>query len=690
MAEPPPHPRPLGRLAGSTSPYLRQHADNPVDWYPWGPEALERAARVQRPILLSVGYSACHWCHVMAHESFEDETTAADMNAWFVNIKVDREERPDIDAIYQKVVALMGEGGGWPLTVFLTPDQRPFYGGTYFPDRARFGRPAFRDLLAALHRAWIERRDELEAQADRFMQGFSELAAIVDEELAGGATGIPLEDPRSRRAAAQVLASRVDPRRGGFGRAPKFPAAPALECLAALARREGGAAETALRLTLRHMAHGGIYDHLRGGFCRYAVDGEWLVPHFEKMLYDNALLVGLYADASVCWPEDEHARRVVTETVEYLVADMRASDGTFFSATDADSEGEEGRYFTWTPDELRDVLGDPDVADRFAAAYGVTAGGNFEHGRSILHLAQSIAAVAEQLGTSVDALRDELARARARLLVHRYGRVPPLRDEKVITEWNALLVSGLCRAAVAAQAWGDPGRAQAWTELATVTCGALVGRHVAADGRVYRASFRGVAHTRGYLEDVGALARACLDLHALVGDVDWLRTAVALAEHAMTHHARPGGGFFLGAHDAEPLIERTESQHDGPVPSGLAHLVEALARLELAEQASEPARAHLRATLARFSGAAREPFAYAGLLGAAAFAGPDVVSVRLSGAAEGRAVLAAVAARARLSGAPLVVWHEPGTDTPANAVVCRGQACGLPISDPAELRAALA
>ncbi|WAS93983.1 thioredoxin domain-containing protein [Nannocystis punicea] len=416
----------MNRLAQSKSPYLRQHAENPVDWYPWGDEALERARREDRPILLSVGYSACHWCHVMAHESFEDAETAALMNAHFINIKVDREERPDIDEIYQKVVLLMGQGGGWPLTVFLTPDHRPFYGGTYFPPVPSYGRPSFRQLLLALVDLWKTRRADVEGQAEQLLEGIRELSA-------GGQDGEgALVGPEPLAAAAHELVARIDPEWGGFGRQPKFPNATCLEVLM-LQNRFDGTGSDELLLTLEKMWRGGIYDHLRGGFARYAVDRVWLVPHFEKMLYDNALLLGLYADASLRWPEREFLRRVVRETVTYLEADMRGPAGTFYAATDADSEGVEGKYFCWTPAQLEEVLGSRDDAAFFAAVYGVDPRGNFEHGMSILHLAQPLAQIADALGMTAAALEARLAPLRAKLLAARYQRVPPLRDDKILT-----------------------------------------------------------------------------------------------------------------------------------------------------------------------------------------------------------------------------------------------------------------
>ncbi|MCA9711705.1 MAG: thioredoxin domain-containing protein, partial [Myxococcales bacterium] len=440
------------RLVDSTSPYLRQHAHNPVDWYEWGPEALARAVAEDKPILLSVGYSSCHWCHVMAHESFEDEATAALMNERFVNIKVDREERPDIDAVYQRVVQLMGEGGGWPLTVFLTPDQRPFYGGTYFPPQPRYGRPSFVQLLEAMDRLYHHDQARVARHTESFAEGFEALAGQAELEAERAAGDPAPEDPAALRLAVERLLPKMDEEWGGFGRQPKFPNPTALELLAALARRPGddpvvAKAGAALAHTLELMVRGGIYDQLRGGFARYSVDRPWLTPHFEKMLYDNAQLLPLYAEATCRHGDRTRWRRMVDDTVAYLEHDMQTEDGTFYAATDADSEGYEGKYFCWTPGQVREVLGDDALAEQFCAVYGVREGGNFEHGWSILHLAEPPEAWARRQGVPWPELDRRLDQARARLLAHRYTRVPPHRDDKVITSWNALLVSGLARTA---------------------------------------------------------------------------------------------------------------------------------------------------------------------------------------------------------------------------------------------------
>ncbi|MBZ5715512.1 thioredoxin domain-containing protein [Nannocystis pusilla] len=674
----------MNRLAQSKSPYLRQHADNPVDWYPWGDEALERARREDRPILLSVGYSACHWCHVMAHESFEDPETAALMNAHFINIKVDREERPDIDEIYQKVVLLMGQGGGWPLTVFLTPDHRPFYGGTYFPPVPSYGRPSFRQLLLALTDLWKTRRTDVEGQAEQLLDGIRELSA-------GGQDGEgALVGPAPLAAAARELRAKIDPEWGGFGRQPKFPNATGLEVLM-LQNRSDGTGEQELLLTLEKMWRGGIYDHLRGGFARYAVDRVWLVPHFEKMLYDNALLLGLYADASLRWPERGFLRRVVRETVAYLEADMRGPAGSFYAATDADSEGVEGKYFCWTPAQLEEVLGSRDDAAFFAAVYGVDPRGNFEHGMSILHLAQPPEVVAEGLGITEAALEARLAPLRDRLLAARYRRVPPLRDDKILTAWNGLLISGFVRAAMAAEQWGEPELARRSLALAEAAARRLLAAHVRPNGDVMRVDFGGDVHTRGYLEDLAFLARGLLDLHEATLDVAWQTAAAELARYALAHHAVAGGvGFYVTADDAERLIERTESQHDSAIPSGLGVMVEVLLRLDLAGVAPAGARAAAEACLQRQGAAIRQPFAFASLIAAAQFAAPEAVHVTLRGPspeAVGELARTVAAARPHVR-ARLAVSFEPG-EAPAAALVCRAQVCSAPLRDPGALREAL-
>ena len=684
----------MNRLAETTSPYLRQHADNPVDWYPWGLEAFARARAEDRPVLLSVGYAACHWCHVMAHESFEDQDTAALMNARFINIKVDREERPDIDAIYQKVVQLMGQGGGWPLTVFLTPDQRPFYGGTYFPPLPNYGRPSFRQVLLALSDLWQQRRGELDQQVENFSEGMADLARLADEDSRQVSVQHSLADASTLDAVARRLLLKVDDEWGGFGRQPKFPNATALELLMQASRSPAidvsEPSATAVLHTLTKMHRGGIYDHLRGGFARYSVDRVWLVPHFEKMLYDNAQLLGLYAEASRVWPNQGFLRDVVVETVAYLVADMRDVSGGFYAATDADSEGVEGKFFCWTPAQLRELLGEPQAAELFAEVHGVTTAGNFEHGLSILHLPRSLAEQAATRELSEPELRARLTPLRERLLAHRYTRVPPLRDDKLLTAWNALAVSGLLRAVEAAESWDRPELARDWLTLAEATTKYLVDHHITADGRVLRAAFAGHAHTRGYAEDLGALARACLDLHEHTLVPRWLQCARDLAHHALTHHASSSAGFYMTADDGEALIERSECEHDSALPSGLGLLVEVLLRLDLSDAGPPGARATAEAVMHRYRGAVAQPFAFASLLTASRHATPAAVHVKLLAESPAAAADLARQARAERAGlaAPLSLHYVHAEGLPA-AIVCRGQTCSLPLHDPAALASAL-
>ena len=436
------------RLIHETSPYLLQHAHNPVDWYPWGPEALGRAAAEDRPILLSVGYSACHWCHVMAHESFEDPDTAALMNELFVNVKVDREERPDIDAIYMEAVQAMTGRGGWPMTVFLAPDGRPFYGGTYYPPEPRYGMPSFRQLLRAIAEAWQERRREMESAGDRLADALKRSAALrpADTALAAGVLD----------KAAQNLMRSLDPYEGGFSDAPKFPQPMNLDFLLQNWRRTGDEKQRkAVTYTLAKMARGGIYDQLGGGFHRYSTDAHWLVPHFEKMLYDNAQLARTYLHAWQITGEPE-LRQVVEETLDYVLREMTSPEGGFYSTQDADSEGVEGKFFVWTPDEVLALLG-PDDGPLFSAYFDVTARGNFHeggHGANILHANDDLEDAAEKLKVSEEHLAGVIARGRSILFEARERRVHPGRDEKILAEWNGLMIHALAEAGAVSGAGG--------------------------------------------------------------------------------------------------------------------------------------------------------------------------------------------------------------------------------------------
>ncbi len=547
------------RLAGATSPYLLQHAHNPVDWHPWDMEALERARAEDKPIFLSIGYSACHWCHVMAHESFESEEIAALINEHFIPVKVDREERPDLDEIYMMAVQIMAGNGGWPMSVFLTPDLRPFYGGTYFPPEDRYGRPGFKTVLNALAQAWATRRDEVLESSD-------ELTALIRKHGAGPAGPRGGVDAHMIGDAVQELAAEYDPVHGGFGPAPKFPSAPAISLLFRHALRTGDDAARDMAVqTLDAMARGGIYDHLGGGFHRYSVDAAWLVPHFEKMLYDNAQLVEAYLDGYQV-TGDRGYRRVVQETLGYVLRDMQHEDGGFFSSEDADSEGEEGAYYLWTWAELEDIL-DPADMRLFASAYNVRKEGNFQSpepfhgGKNILHVTQVPEAIAGAAGLAVEELHRRLARIRAEVLAVRERRTRPGLDDKVVCSWNGLMIGALARAH---GVLGHP----AYREAAEKAARFVLERMRSGKG-LLRTWRNGSAHTGGYLEDYAFMAHALADLHEATLDVTWLDAAEELlAVMVDTFWDAESGGFFSTTAADRDLIVRTKSAYDGALPSG--------------------------------------------------------------------------------------------------------------------------
>jgi uncharacterized protein len=520
------------RLASETSPYLLQHADNPVDWYPWGEEAFARARAEDKPLLLSVGYAACHWCHVMEHESFEDTETARLMNERFVNVKVDREERPDVDGLYMEAVVTMTGQGGWPMTVFLTPDGRPFWGGTYFPPEPRFNMPSFRQVLEAISQAYSERRGDLERQADT-------LVAAIRESSERPPSSEPLTSELLTRAVS-ALSAQFDTVHGGFGRAPKFPPASNLELLLRTGRDD---AVAIVVQTLDGMAAGGMYDLAGGGFHRYSVDEQWLVPHFEKMLYDNALLATAYLHAWAVTAETRF-RDVVEETLDYLVRELRLPEGGFASAQDADTNGIEGLTYTWTVEELETVLGEPHP-DWLQP---------FEHGRSIL--------------------RGEIpADDRARLLAERARRPQPLRDDKVVTAWNGMALAALAEAALRLER-------SDYLDVALELAGFLRGTMADGEGRLRRTYRDGRAKIDGYLEDYAHVANGYLELHLATGDLQWLLEARELAAYAGEAFAdAEQGGWFAGGPE---LVARRKEFDDHPTPSGtslLAHVLLRLARI---------------------------------------------------------------------------------------------------------------
>jgi uncharacterized protein len=549
---------PANRLSHETSPYLRQHAHNPVDWYPWGAAALEKARADHKPILLSVGYSACHWCHVMAHESFEDPATARVMNELFVNIKVDREERPDIDRIYQVAQQMLTQRpGGWPLTMFLThDDQRPFFGGTYFPKEARYGLPSFRDMLLRVAEYYRDHEADLRKQNDALISAFDDLnppAGAADTQL----TDAPLKSSRA------LLAKTFDPQNGGFGGAPKFPHPKTLERLLRDWHASADLLEPDLQalymttLTLRRMGDGGIYDQLGGGFSRYSVDEYWMIPHFEKMLYDNGALLAVYAQAAVATGDPCYAR-IAAGTATWAIREMQALEGGFYSSYDADSEGHEGKFYVWDRDAVRQVLTQEEYA-AFAPYFGLDRPANFE-GHWHLHVFKSTEDVATSLGKAVAAIEALLDSGRRKLFALRNTRVWPGRDAKILTSWNALMIGGL---AIAARTLDRPELAAAATRALDFIRGTLW-----RDGRLLATYKDGRAHLNAYLDDYVYLADAVLELQQVRFRSDELVFARELLDVVLEHFTDPDGGFFFTSDDHETLIHRSKSFGDDATPAG--------------------------------------------------------------------------------------------------------------------------
>jgi uncharacterized protein len=553
------------RLQYESSPYLLQHAQNPVDWYPWGEEALRRAVDENKPIFLSVGYSACHWCHVMEHESFENAAIAEQLNLHFVCIKVDREERPDVDQIYMTAVQIITGRGGWPMSVFLTPKLQPFFGGTYWPPAPRMGMPGFNQVLAAVIDAWQNRQELAHQQAAQLTQRI-EAVALHDQ----GQTELTraLLD-----GAESYLRKAFDATHGGFGAAPKFPHAMDLQLLLRIWHRKGDKPDDALldivRLTLDKMAAGGIYDHLGGGFARYSVDDRWLVPHFEKMLYDNALLGAAYLDSFLATGNVEH-HRIVCETLDYVLRDMTDPRGGFYSTEDADSEGVEGKFYVWDPAEIHEVLG-AEIGERFCAVYDVTDEGNFE-GHSILNLPKRIDQVAALRGWPETELRAQLALARDQLLERRRQRVAPGKDDKVIVSWNGLMIDTLARA--------GRGLNEPRYRDAAVRAAEFLRDEMWRDGRLLHCWRLGKPTLAAYLDDYSTLANALVSLYEATLDPQWLDWSFTLMDQVLQRFADPAGGpLFYTADDHERLITRTKDLQDSSVPSGNAMAATALLRL---------------------------------------------------------------------------------------------------------------
>ena len=566
------------RLIHETSTYLLQHAHNPVDWYPWGPEALERAKKEEKPILLSVGYAACHWCHVMEHESFENEDTAAMMNTHFINIKVDREERTDIDEIYMKAVQLMTGHGGWPMTVFLTPDLKPFFAGTYFPPVDKHGMPSFQRVLLGIQTAWKDRRDEVLESSDDITDHLRKLEIGIGSEDSDTEEADVILRMDTIAGAVGRLMSRFDSKWGGFGGAPKFPHTFSLMLAMRYAIRSSETkasdrleCKQMVVTTLERMAMGGIHDHLAGGFARYSVDRQWLIPHFEKMLYDNALLCSTYFDAYLLTGR-EYFRDVAEGILQFAANELRTEDGAFYSSLDADSEGEEGKFYVWTPDQVREVVGDKD-ADWLLNVYNVTQTGNFEHGTSAINFKITPEEIAKENQCSYAELAERLVPLKLKLLEKRSERIRPGRDEKVLTSWNSLMIS----------AYVDGYRVTRKKEYLDEarTAANFIFENLMVDGKLLRTWGQGKAKLDGYLDDYSYFAQALLDLSGVDSDARWFNTAVSLTEHMLAHFwDAENGGLYYTSDSHEELIVRPKNHFDGSVPSGASVALMNLLRLE--------------------------------------------------------------------------------------------------------------
>jgi hypothetical protein len=675
------------RLAGETSPYLLQHANNPVDWYPWSPDALARAKLLDRPIFLSIGYAACHWCHVMERESFEDEATARILNDRFVAIKVDREERPDLDSIYMSAVQAMTGSGGWPMSVFLTPDGAPFYGGTYFPDRPRHGMPSFHQVLEGVWQAWTTQRGEVLAAGQRLVG-----ALVQQQRHVAGAGTAPL-DEAFFAAVDDALAARFDQVNGSWGGAPKFPQPMTLDYL--LRRIAGGvrAPGGMVRFTLDKMADGGIHDQLGGGFHRYATDARWLVPHFEQMLYDNAQLARTYIHAwSAIGPTDgARYREVAVDVLDYMLRELATDDGAFAASQDADTDGIEGLSFTWRAAEVREVLGDD--APAFTAAYGVTDDGNWE---GVTILSRLWPAPDQPPARDDPAFEARLASARARLLERRMARPQPARDDKALAAWNGLAIAAF---AEAGRLLGE----ERYTAAAVRAAEAITSGLLGDDGTLRRSWKDGRAVGQGVLEDHAHLAEGLLALYEATFDERWFTIARHLADRILDRFADPAGGFFDTADDHERLITRPKDPQDNAVPSGGAMATTVLLRLAAwtgegrYREAAERALGTVAPYLAEY------PTGFAQWLSAAWFAAAEVREVAVVGDPAGdlatrqllepvwRAwrpdvVLAAAPPDAITGSAVPLLADRTALDGRPTAYVCRGFVCDLPVTDAAGLR----
>jgi len=691
QTSPPSKERRPNRLAREKSPYLLQHAYNPVDWYPWGEEAFRRAKETDRPIFLSIGYSTCHWCHVMERESFENDEVAAYMNDNFVAIKVDREERPDVDAIYMSAVQAMTGSGGWPLSIFLGHDLKPFYGGTYFPPDDRFGRPGFLSLLNRIHEAWATQRDKIVASGAQIVD------AIQREPSAKGAAGV---GPETLKKGYELFKGNYDATYGGFSRAPKFPRAHEIMFLLRQSRRAGDReALDMITHTLDAMAAGGIHDHLGGGFHRYSTDPQWLVPHFEKMLYDQALLARAYLEAYQVTGREEYAR-VARDVFAYVLRDLRDARGGFHSAEDADSEGEEGKFYVWRPGEIRSLLG-ADPSRAFCAFYGVTDSGNFEHGASILNVTRPLAVVAKEIGVAPADLEKILTDGRAKLFAARGKRIRPHLDDKVLADWNGLMISSL---AFGGAVLDDPSYLEAASEAAGFVMSTLE-----KDGRLLHRYRDGEAAVPGFLDDYAFLGLGLVDLYEATFDTRWLKESQRLArEMVRLFRDDADGAMTLVGRDGEKLILPTKEVYDGAIPSG--NSVASVWLLRLGDITVDPDLQKVgRGILSAFGAdVSRYPAGFPFfLMGLDLSIGPtrEIVIAGDREAAGTKVMIRAL--RSRFLPDAVVALHETGGKGAAlealvpfvkeqgmvegkpAAYVCRGYACERPTTDPAKLQSLL-
>ncbi|MDE2750703.1 MAG: thioredoxin domain-containing protein [Chloroflexota bacterium] len=686
----------MNRLKYETSPYLLQHANNPVEWHPWGDEAFRIAREMDKPILLSVGYSACHWCHVMAHESFEDEATAEMMNALFINVKVDREERPDVDDIYMGAVQAIAGQGGWPMTVFLLPDGRPFYGGTYFPKERRHGMPSFTQLMGAVHEAYRNQRENLDQQASQLHEALRRDVLAIGRADDSGLTADMLDE------AAQGMLASIDRENGGFGSQPKFPNPINLEFLLRHHARAGAdEALTLVAFTLRQMAQGGIYDQIGGGFARYSVDAHWLTPHFEKMLYDNAQLSRLYLHA---WQitGDGFFRAIAEDIYDYILREMTAAGGGFYSATDADSEGEEGKFFVWTIEEVAEALEPiseeaPRALEIAIETYGMSTQGNFE-GANILHLPRSLDETAETLGLSVADLSAAITLIKRRLYALRAERTPPDLDDKILTSWNGLMLASLAEAARVLER-------DDYLAAARRAGAFLLEQMLDEGGRLYRSHKDGRSKLNGYLEDYANMIDALLELYQSTFDESWFRAARQLAGVALERFRSDDGGFYDTSDDHEALIVRPRNLQDNVMPSGNGMMAKQLLRLAAytgEARYDEAARSVLR----KLSDAMRQyPQAFAESLNAADMFVRGIAEVAIIGdiASEPTAEILNVIQRRyrpnliaamaeddvdKQDSIPLLNARKKLEDK-TTVYVCRNFACRLPVTTAAEVEALL-